>query len=276
MDLTTYDWIVLNSSAGKDSQAMLDFVVRLAREQGVMDRLVVVHADLGRVEWAGTQALAARQAAHYGLRFEVVRYRNEDGLEQDLLAHVESKRKWPGMGNTRYCTSDHKRGPVGTLFKKLVDEWRIAMGFKPRAMKGVPQVKILNCMGLRAQESTEREAMVPFRNDERFSNSKRIIDIWLPIHAWTVADVWRTIGESGVEHHPAYDLGMPRLSCVFCIYAQPDGLMLAGKHNRELLAEYVRVEQKIGHKFNAKFSLESIQARLQAGEQAGPVADWAM
>jgi predicted phosphoadenosine phosphosulfate sulfurtransferase len=34
-DLTSYDWLVINSSAGKDSQAMLDFVVSLADEQGV-------------------------------------------------------------------------------------------------------------------------------------------------------------------------------------------------------------------------------------------------
>ena len=36
--------------------------------QGVEDRLIVVDADLGRMEWPGTKELAARQAAHYGAR----------------------------------------------------------------------------------------------------------------------------------------------------------------------------------------------------------------
>lgn len=71
-NLRDYDWIVVSSSAGKDSQAMLDYVVRLADRAGMKDRVVVVHADLGRVEWEGTGELAAEQAAAYGVRFEVV------------------------------------------------------------------------------------------------------------------------------------------------------------------------------------------------------------
>jgi hypothetical protein len=43
-----YDWLVVNSSAGKDGQAMLDVVCEQARLEGVLDRVVVVHADLGR------------------------------------------------------------------------------------------------------------------------------------------------------------------------------------------------------------------------------------
>lgn len=46
-DLRSYDVLLVNSSGGKDSQAMLDHVVRLAREAGVADRIVVVHCDLG-------------------------------------------------------------------------------------------------------------------------------------------------------------------------------------------------------------------------------------
>jgi hypothetical protein len=40
-DLTAYDWIVINSSAGKDSQAMLDYVVEQA------DVLKVPHSSPG-------------------------------------------------------------------------------------------------------------------------------------------------------------------------------------------------------------------------------------
>ena len=73
-DLRSYHWIVLNSSAGKDSQAMLDYVVELASRTGVgRERLVVAHADLGRVEWPGRRALAEEQARHYGLAFYAIR-----------------------------------------------------------------------------------------------------------------------------------------------------------------------------------------------------------
>ena len=36
---------------------------------------------------------------------------------------------------------------------------------------------------------------------------------------WKVEDVWARIKASGVEHHKAYDLGMSRLSCCFCVFA---------------------------------------------------------
>ncbi|MGW3246610.1 hypothetical protein [Streptomyces sp. NPDC001070] len=62
-DLADADLILANSSAGKDSQAMLHHVVQLADAAGVRDRVQVVHCDLGDVEWPGTRDLAAAQAA---------------------------------------------------------------------------------------------------------------------------------------------------------------------------------------------------------------------
>lgn len=50
---------------------------------------------------------------------------------------------------------------------------------------------------------------------------------------------------SGVPHHRAYDLGMPRLSCSICIYATPDALLLAGQHRPDLLDEYADLELRL-------------------------------
>ena len=73
MNLQEYDVILLNTSGGKDSQTMIRFVHGLAVAQGVTERLVAVHADLGRVEWEGTRELAGRQAEAFGIRFEVTK-----------------------------------------------------------------------------------------------------------------------------------------------------------------------------------------------------------
>lgn len=265
MNLRDYDIILINSSAGKDSQAMLDVVHEMAVEQGVQTRIVVVHADLGRVEWAGTWELAERQARHYGREFiKVARTQN------DLLQHVEARGKWPS-NKQRYCTSDHKRGPIRTVMTRLVSRLRIA---SPSLLEGC-RVRILNCMGMRAQESPKRAKMLPFAVDESASNGKRIVSNWLPLHSWTVDQVWERIRKSGVPHHRAYDLGMPRLSCCFCIFAPKSALVLAGKHNPELLQAYVDVEVKINHTFRQDVSLVQIQQAVLAGEAAS-VADWRM
>src|SRR5580658_9001304 len=81
VNLRDYDIVLINTSAGKDSQAMLDYIVEQARAEDVMDRLVAVHADLGRIEWKGTRELAEAQAMHYGIRFEVVKKNGGDLLE---------------------------------------------------------------------------------------------------------------------------------------------------------------------------------------------------
>ena len=116
----------------------------------------------------------------------------------------------------------------------------------------------------------------PFTRDVRASNGKRRVDVWLPIHGWTATQVWARILASGVRHHPAYDLGMPRLSCCFCIFSPRSALLLAGKHNPGLLADYVAVEARIGHRFRKELALADVQAALARGEEPGAVPDWAM
>lgn len=265
MDLTTYDIILINTSGGKDSQSMLDHVHKMATEQGVTDRLVAVHANLGRMEWEGTEALAREQVASYGVRFEVV-----SRPQGNILDHVRQRGMWPSS-TTRYCTSDHKRGQVGKVITKLVEE-----KMTPRRKDDIrfyksidKRVRVLSCMGFRAQESPARAKRQVFEVDKRNTNGKRHVDIWLPIHDWTEDQVWASIKASGVRHHPAYDLGMPRLSCVFCIFAPKAALVLAGKHNLELLDEYVAVEKEIDHTFRVNLSMAEVKEAVESDEPVG-------
>lgn len=266
-DLTDYDVIMANSSGGKDSQAMLDFLSKLAADAGVSDRVVVVHADLGRMEWPGTLELARHQASLYGFRFEVVRNRSWG----DLLDRVESPgrdgkriKRWPDAGN-RYCTKEMKTGQGYRVMTALVREHQ-HLG---------RQVRILNCLGMRAQESPKRRDMPAFEFDEPASNGKRHVDRWLPIHSWTVDEVWASIRASGVPHHPAYDQGMPRLSCSFCVLASKGALVRAAQLRPELAAEYAAVEERIGHRFTDALSMADIIKLAEANTTAAPIDDWA-
>jgi 3'-phosphoadenosine 5'-phosphosulfate sulfotransferase (PAPS reductase)/FAD synthetase len=261
-DLTRYHWVVLNSSAGKDSQAMLDVVVEQADCLRVPRiRLLVAHADLGRVEWPGTRELAEEQARHYGLAFVAVKR-----PQGDLLDHIAKRGMFPSPA-VRWCTSDHKRGQIMRVFTALAERTR---------RQGAPFCRILNCLGMRAQEGPARARRRPFAFNEMASNGRRWVADWLPLHAWTVEQVWDRIRASGVRHHPAYDLGMPRLSCCLCIFSPRSALLLAGKHNPELLAEYVAVEKQIGHRFRVELPLADVQRALEQGEEPDAVPDWTM
>ena len=241
---------------------MLDYVVEQCDKARVRrSRLVVVHADLGRVEWPGTRELAEEQARHYGLEFVAV-----SRPQGDLLEHIEQRGMFPSP-SVRFCTSDMKRGPVMTAFTRLANRSR---------QENVRVCRILSCMGMRAQESPARAKRLPFAPNAMASNGRRVVDDWLPLHNWTVEEVWSRIEASGVRHHPAYDLGMPRLSCCFCIFSPRSALLLAGKHNPGLLAQYVEVERKIEHRFRLELPLAEIQKALEKGEEPGPIHDWVM
>jgi 3'-phosphoadenosine 5'-phosphosulfate sulfotransferase (PAPS reductase)/FAD synthetase len=270
--LTDYDVIVINTSAGKDSQTILRVVTDFARDLGILDRCVAVHADLGRMEWHGTKALAEVQASAAGVRFLTVSRIGEvasrDGKAYrkgerfgDLLDYVERRGRWPDNRN-RYCTSDFKRGPVDKLHTALAQEWKARTGSRRPC-------RILNVMGMRAQESPARAKLPP--NEVRRDTSGALVIDWLPIHEWTEAQVWDHIRASGVPHHPAYDRGMRRLSCVLCIFAPDSALLIAGAANPDLLEEYAAVEERIGHTFRQKTRLTVIRDKVRAGQV--PAAD---
>lgn len=260
-NLADYDVILANSSAGKDSQAMLTHIVERADADGVdRSRIVVVHADLGRMEWEGTRGLAEQQATAYGLRFEVVQ-RAEDLLDQIVTRHNTLRAKgdtttpaWPSS-TARYCTSDQKTSQVAKLMTRLAAEHRETHRDRP--------IRILNCLGIRAAESPARAKKVPFERDKTATNGRRIVDRWLPIFDWSDEQVWATIRRSGLPYHPAYDAGMPRLSCVFCILAGRKELVLAATLNPGLAQQYLDVELMVGHTFKADLSIAEIVAEAE-------------
>jgi len=294
VDLRDWDIVSVSTSGGKDSQAMLDAIVELADFFGVRDRIVCIHADLGRAEWAGARELAEKQAKHYGLPFVVVSRTGtvSDGqmkgdvgqplyakgeVRGDLLDQVEhraaqlkSQGKKPiawYSAASRYCTADHKRGPIGRGFTAIAKEWQSRTG-------ETRPCRILDCQGLRAQEGHARAKKGSSK--VRNSTKTQYIESWLPIQDWLTEDVWARIRAAGTPYHEAYDLGMPRLSCVFCCYATREGLTLAGQHNRELLDEYVRVEQEMGFTFKADLSLAQVKADIEAGVRVDALSmeDW--
>lgn len=260
--LHQFDVIIVNSSGGKDSLASLYEVVRQAKAQDYpMDQIVVSHQDLKSMEWEGTKELVEQQAALFGLSVEISAYRDKDGNEKDLLDYVERRGMWPSS-KARFCTSDFKRGPGGRVITKLT--------------KGMDQSNVLYVFGFRKQESTARSKKEPFTFNKRQSTKTREVWDWLPIHDWTEERVWSVIKGNDLPYHRAYDLGMPRLSCCFCIFSPFDALVVAGRENPELLQRYVDQEARIGHSFKSDLKLASVKAAIDEGYEPKKIKNWIM
>jgi 3'-phosphoadenosine 5'-phosphosulfate sulfotransferase (PAPS reductase)/FAD synthetase len=177
---------------------------------------------------------------------------------------VRRRGRWPSS-QQRYCTSDFKRAPIDKVITRVgrrAGLWRYT--------------RVLNVMGLRASESPARAKRQPFEIDRRRSNSRRRVETWLPIFRLSTSQVWALIRQHGLEMHPAYTAGMPRLSCRFCIFSPREALLRAGAMNPELLEEYVTVERETGHSFRADLRLADIQAALARGVRATSIQDWRM
>ncbi|MED7790768.1 phosphoadenosine phosphosulfate reductase family protein [Klebsiella aerogenes] len=227
--ITSGALFVSNHSGGKDSQAMLINLLEVIPPK----QIVVVHASLGAMEWPGALELAQEQAEAAGLPFVVAR------SGKTLLEMVERRFEkrpevpsWPSA-STRQCTSDLKRGPI----QREVRRYAKANGFK----------LIVNCLGLRAQESPGRAKRQVFRRNDTDSNSVLTWYEWLPVHELNADEVFATIREAGQKPHYAYELGNERLSCVFCIMASRNDLKNGATHHPELLEQYVELETRTGY-----------------------------
>lgn len=241
---------VVNHSGGKDSQAMM---IKLL-DQVPAAQILVVHASLGEIEWTGALELAERQAAEAGVPFIVARAEKSflDMVERRFAARPEVP-SWPSAAN-RQCTSDLKRGPI---------EREIRRYLKARGLS-----LVVNCVGIRAEESADRAKAHVFAYSARNSKAGREWYDWAPIHAMSTAEVFATIAAAGQEPHPAYAAGNERLSCVFCIFGSRGDIARGAKARPELFALYVELEQRTGYTMHmSRKSLTQIVAEAAAIEQ---------
>ena len=255
---------VVNHSGGKDSQAMMIKLLEIVPPQ----QMVVVHADLGRVEWHGAKEVAMKQAADAGVAFEVALPIYKDGSVKDFLNMAEKRKadrpdvpSFPSS-DCRTCTSDLKRGPIEKVIKRVLRE---------RGLK-----LVVDCQGIRADESDARKGLQPFThlNTQLNKNGKPKSDLalagreayeWFPIFTLSTLDVWCAIRGAGQQPHAAYIAGNERLSCVFCIMGSENDIYLGSIARPELFAEYVAMEEKLGYTMHMnRMSLKEIVAKAQA------------
>lgn len=227
----------VSHSGGKDSQAMYAAVCAMVPA----DQIVVMHADLGEVEWPGVQDHIRSNTAHQvnvvqavKTFFEMVERRHESRPDAPC---------WPSP-STRQCTSDLKRGPLQKFMRNDMKARGATLG--------------VNCVGLRAQESSGRAKQKTLKVNASMSKAGREVWDWLPIHGWLTVEVFAAIAEAGQEAFWAYADGNERLSCMFCIMGCKSDLQHAAKVNPGLYQKYVDLEARTGWTMFHKQSLKDL------------------
>ena len=212
---------VLNHSGGKDSQTMYLRLAPLIPAR----QLILVHAILHEVDWSGIPEHIEETTQHPVFYVAAAK---------SLLSMAEERGKFPSPVY-RQCTSDLKRGPVQTFIRRYLKEHPEWQG------------RVVNVMGLRAEESTARAKLKTLTLSERNSVAGRSWFEWLPIHHLSKRAVFAEIAQAGQRPHWAYAKGMTRLSCVFCIMASSADLKTAAQLRPDLYRRYVSLEQRLNY-----------------------------
>ncbi|KZC39838.1 hypothetical protein RHOFW510R12_00930 [Rhodanobacter sp. FW510-R12] len=222
--LAAHATVAVGVSGGKDSQAVALAVARHLDAIGHDGPRVLIHADLGRVEWRDSLPVCQRLAAHLGWELLVVRRRAGDMLDRwesrwvsrsEAYARLETvllTLPWstPGM---RFCTGEMKTDVISRELRRRF-----------------PTGPIVSIDGVRAQESSARARKAPTSPAAKLTRKGHVGMNWHAILPWSIEDVFDEIAQSGLQSHEAYRVhGASRVSCAFCIMGSlPDLTVSSG------------------------------------------------
>lgn len=209
--------VAIGVSGGKDSQASALAVCDYLDRVGYAGPRLLVHSDLGSVEWMDSHAVCQDLADHLGLELVVLR-RDKGGLMERWEARWRSSiARYRDLSTVtlvpcwstpslRFCTSEMKTHPITAMLRRRF-----------------PGEVVINVTGIRRDESRRRakSAIAEMDRGGRLWN-------WRPILDWSADDVFASIARHGLQPHPAYfEFGMSRVSCRFCIMSSLADLVAA-------------------------------------------------
>jgi 3'-phosphoadenosine 5'-phosphosulfate sulfotransferase (PAPS reductase)/FAD synthetase len=261
--------VAVGVSGGKDSVAVASAVARHLDDIGHAGPRILIHSDLGRVEWQDSLPSCERLAAHLGWELVVVKRKAGDMLARwqgrwkaNLRRYVELEcvkliLPWstPSM---RFCTSELKTAVITSELKKRF-----------------PGQDILNVTGIRRQESDNRAKapVAAFMSALKRKNGTGLS--WNAIIEWLIEDVLQEIADAGLMLHEAYTrFGVSRVSCAFCIMSAWADLLAAStcEDNRPLYVAMVELEAVSGFGFQGSRWLADVKPNWLSDELRERVA----
>jgi 3'-phosphoadenosine 5'-phosphosulfate sulfotransferase (PAPS reductase)/FAD synthetase len=253
--------VAIGVSGGKDSCAVAIAVNEYLDSVGHLGERILIHSDLGRVEWKDSLPTCERLASYLGLELVVVRRKAGGMLErwqQRWAANVQRYHDlscvqlilpWstPAM---RFCTSELKTDVIcSSLRARFVGQ------------------TILSVSGIRRDESAKRAKVPALQAQPKLSTPTRGtcgFD-WHPLLPWTKCDVFTFLAERGFRMHEAYAVyGSSRVSCGFCMMACESDLVASSTcpDNQDLYREMVALEIESAFSFQGNRWLGDVAPHL--------------
>lgn len=255
--------VAVGVSGGKDSVAVALAVGRHLDEIGHTGPRLLIHSDLGRVEWKDSLPACERLAARMGWELVVVA-RNAG----DMLARWEGRwkanlRRYADLScvklilpwstpSMRFCTSELKTAVITSALRKRF-----------------PGQDIVNVTGIRREESDNRAKMPVSKLMTALQRKDCTGYSWNAIIEWKLDEVLQEIADAGLALHEAYTTyGVSRVSCAFCIMSSLPDMQAASKceDNHPLYVSMVELEATSGFGFQGSRWLADVAPHLLSDE----------
>jgi 3'-phosphoadenosine 5'-phosphosulfate sulfotransferase (PAPS reductase)/FAD synthetase len=258
--------VAFGVSGGKDS-CLLAFAVQRHLDQiGHQGPRILVHADLGRVEWKDSLPTCERLADRLGLELVVVRRTSGDMMDRWLqrwsdnvtryqdLSCVKLISPWSSSA-MRFCTSELKVAPI---CRELIRRF--------------PNTTIINAVGIRREESSGRKkAPIAKVQNALTSVSRQTRGYnWNAVLHYLKRDVFARLEHEGFPVHEGYRLfGMDRISCSYCVLGSAADLAASAScpDNADVYREMVDLELASTFSFQDKHWLADVAPHLLTADQ---------
>lgn len=207
--------VAIGVSGGKDSCAVAFATIEHLDAIGHKGERILIHSDLGAVEWKDSGPTCERLAERLGVELVTVN-RKAGGMMERWegrwfnnvaryinLECVKLILPW-STASMRFCTAELKRDVICAAL-----------------VKRFPDSSILSVSGIRRDESPNRAKAEILREQPKMTSKKwnTCGFDWNALLEWKLADVFRYLEEEkNFPLHEAYrTFGSSRVSCAFCI-----------------------------------------------------------
>ena len=267
--------VAFSVSGGKDSAAATvatnDYLDARGHPRA---RRVLIHADLGAIEWRSTPEQVASLAKRTGLELIIARRQAGGLIERWQQRFANGKARYTKLETynligpwsssaLRFCTSEMKAQVIG-----------------PELRRRYAGQTIVSVVGLRRAESASRAQARIATIDTRFAKpgnaaGTRMLT-WHPIIEWSDAEVFAFHEERGLALHEAYwRWDATRMGCTYCVLASLRNLAASARapDNHEVFRRLVAIEIASTFSFQSARWLGDVAPELLDSGQAHRLAE---
>ena len=273
-DLYSYDRYIVSFSGGKDSTALLLFLL----ENGVSkDKIELWHQEIdgrGRslFDWEVTPDYCRKLGEAFNIpvyfQWKVGGFEREMTRTDSLTAPICFELPDGSIlqtGGNRGKTSTRNKFPQPSPDLRVrwcsaylkVDVCSTALRHQDRFQN----IRTLVLSGERGEESKQRAEyaiLEPDRADLRNGRVPRYIDRFRPIRDWKEQQIWDILEKYRVRPHPCYFMGFGRCSCKFCVFGNCHQFASAACVSKTQANDLIRFEKDFGYTMKRDTDLASL------------------